>query len=51
MSPHVAAVAPAKTTTSCFGALVCQACGHRRAMEGREEGVSGLLVKRKWHRP
>lgn len=43
MSPHMAAVAPTKTTTSCFGALVCQRCGHRRAdtdvqrKEGRKE--------------
>ena len=51
VSLHVAAVASTITPASCSGAWVCQRRGRRRAMEGREEGVSGLLVKRKWHRP
>lgn len=47
VSPQVAAVAPAKTATFCSGVLVRQPWGTDVGREGgREEGVSGLLIKR-----
>ena len=47
VSPQVAAVAPAKTATFCSGVPVCQTWGTDVGREeGREEGVSGLLIKR-----